>query len=418
MSKKVIDIIRRPKRNDAFEEKAEEKPILATQNAEKPLRDPIRIPRKTAVVFIAIAVLGGGAVAIPVVWGGATVQVRPESRDVSVSKGVSAVANLAQKDANSLKIPAVVLEKEEEGTQLFSSTGHAQKGEYAKGKIKVFNSGTASQTLVANTRFISENGKLFRSQQRIQIVAAKQGTPGSVDVNVVAAEPGDTYNIAPSTFSLPGLAGSVTYTSVYGKSSEAMKGGTTQEVSVVTKEDIEKAKNQLLQSLQDRAKASLKSQLQVGYEIAENGFVIETLSTSSLVKEGAELAQFSSSAKIRVKAFSFKASDLRELLAGVLQREVKEHEELQQETIQMRYEVGTINRASQTMILDSFIQGRAYRVLDVQKIQEQIMGKGRGDADGILAAAEGVLNEKLSLWPFWMNKVPQDKGRIHIEIQY
>lgn len=417
MSKKVIDIIRRSDKSSISSPK-EEKKLPAPQKIEKLPRKPVVFPWKAGTAVLALCIAAGIVFVVPVWWGNASLQVRPESREVSISKGVSALPSVSQRDQASLRIPAIVLEKEEEGTRLFSSTGKAQKGEYAKGTIRVFNSGLAQQVLVASTRFISENGKLFKSQSRITVPAAKQGTPGLFDVAVAAAEPGEEYNISTSNFSLPGLAGSVAFTSVYGKSQQPMKGGTTKEISVVAKEDIEKAKSQLLQSLQDQAEASLKNQLTPGYEVPENGFVVETLSTSSLVKEGAELSQFSSSAKIRVRGFSFKSTDLRDALLGVLSSQVKESEELKQETVQMRYEVGNIDRASQVMVLDGFIQGRVYAKLDTEMLQSQIAGKERRDAERALSEMQGVLNQKLSLWPFWMKSVPQEGGRIHIQVQY
>ncbi len=406
MSKKVIDITRR----------SEENKLPA--KIEKPYRKPRGVPWRGGAVVVALCIAAGSAFVVPAAWGNASLQVRPESREVSVSKGVSASQGVSQRDQASLRIPALVLEKEEEGTRLFSSTGKAQKGEYAKGSIRVFNSASAPQGLLATTRFISEDGKLFKSQSRITVPAAKQGVPGFFDVAVTAAEPGEEYNISTSNFSLPGLAGSAAYTTVYGKSQQPMKGGTTKEIPVVTKEDIEKAKSQLLQSLQDSAEASLKNQLTPGYEISEQGFVAETLSTSSLVQEGAELSQFSSSARIRVRGFSFRSTDLQDILLGVLGTQVKETEELKQETVQMRYEVGNIDRASQIMVLDGFIQGRVYAKLDTEMLQSKIAGKERRDAERSLSETEGVLNHKLSLWPFWMTSVPQEKGRIRVQVQY
>ncbi len=401
MNKKVIDIIRR----------SQEKTHVIQPK-------PFVIPWKILCAFFLLLAGGGGVVGVPLVWGSATLEVHPESKEVSISKVVNAVVNLVTIDQAGLRIPALVLEKQEEGTRLFSSTGKAQKGEYAKGMIKVFNAGSATQTLVASTRFISQDGKLFRSEARITIPAATQGNPGTYDVRVVAVEAGDAYNISQSSFSLPGLAGSAPYTLVYGKSIEPMKGGTTKEIPVVTKEDIETAKNQLFESLQNKAEIFLKTQLQEGYEIPENGFVTETLSASSLVKEGAELAQFSSSAKIKVRGFSFKVADLNILLDAVLSGQVQASEELKQETVQVQYEVGNIDRVAQSMSLDSFIQGKTYAKLDVPTLQGEIAGKSIESAEASLLLVKGMLSQNLSLWPFWMRSVPLKKERIHIDIQY
>jgi len=114
-------------------------------------------------------------------------------------------------DFASLILPAVILETEDEETQKFSASYVAQ-AKKAEGIIRVYNAhSTTPLSLTAQTRFLSEGGKLFRTPQRIIIPGKERRggrwVPGQLDVRVVAAEPGENYNIGPSKFSLPGLAG-------------------------------------------------------------------------------------------------------------------------------------------------------------------------------------------------------------------
>jgi len=111
-------------------------------------------------------------------------------------------------------------------------------------------------------------------------------------------------------------------------------------------------------------------------------------------------------------------ADLNILLDAVLSGQVQASEELKQETVQVQYEVGNIDRVAQSMSLDSFIQGKTYAKLDVPTLQGEIAGKSIESAEASLLLVKGMLSQNLSLWPFWMRSVPLKKERIHIDIQY
>jgi len=65
----------------------------------------------------------------------------------------------------------------------------------------------------------------------------------SAVVDVVAAAPGEKYNIEPSTFSVPGLAGTPQYAFITAQSFEKFTGGSNEIVPQVTKEDLEMPKS-------------------------------------------------------------------------------------------------------------------------------------------------------------------------------
>jgi len=54
---------------------------------------------------------------------------------------------------------------------------------------------------VANTRFADPNGKIFRISKAITVPAK-----GTLVVTLTADQAGASYNIGPSTFSIPGLS--------------------------------------------------------------------------------------------------------------------------------------------------------------------------------------------------------------------
>ena len=143
-------------------------------------------------------------------------------------------------------IPGQFLESSVERSQDFLSSGREIREERAQGIITVYNEYSSSpQTLVENTRFISQDGKLFRSAKTVVVPGASisEGkiVASNIDMEAIAQEAGEGYNVGPSTFSIPGFKGTPKYTAFYGKSSNSMEGGFIGEVEVVTADDLKQA---------------------------------------------------------------------------------------------------------------------------------------------------------------------------------
>ena len=174
----------------------------------------------------------------------AEIEIWPKAESFSAQSDLLVDEKISKADFSKEMIPGFSFSKEKTISQEFSATGILGKEGRASGQIRVYNNYHLPQTLVATTRFISADGKLFRSKEAVNIPAGQY-----LNVEVEAAELGPEYNIKPSTFSIPGLLGSPRYTAVYGKSFSSMEGGYVGEASQVTKNDLEKAKDNLYEKL-------------------------------------------------------------------------------------------------------------------------------------------------------------------------
>ncbi|MDP1538634.1 MAG: hypothetical protein Q8M00_01240, partial [bacterium] len=118
-------------------------------------------------------------------------------------------------------IPAQVFQKEKTLVELFQSSGKILKEEKAEGTIRVYNTYSISpQVLIATTRFVSADGKLFRTPVMVTIPGGRyeggKFIPGEIDIKIIADQPGSEYNIGLSVFAIPGFAGTDRYTKFYG----------------------------------------------------------------------------------------------------------------------------------------------------------------------------------------------------------
>jgi hypothetical protein len=162
-----------------------------------------------------------------------------------------------------LLLPAKIIEKEDTISVSYKTTGtkgsssvSSDLNQKAKGKVTIYNEyGKEPQQLVATTRISTSDGKIFRIIKGVTVPGTKEESgqlkPGSVEVDVIADQAGESYNINPSEFKIPGFKDSPKYDKFYAKSTVSMSGGGSSDsggssenkgISIVSQNDLDNAK--------------------------------------------------------------------------------------------------------------------------------------------------------------------------------
>ena len=362
------------------------------------------------------------AVGIPLVagfgpLGSVTIAVEPRMEDLQMEVAVVARTGETAPQVEKRIIPAFIHEKTVEGSQIFEATGVREKSEKARGVIRVYNTNTsASQTLVTGSRFISEDGKLFRSANAAKIPAQRQekgrAVAGEVDIEVIAAETGESYNIEPSNFSLPGLVGSALYTKIYGKSFQSMKGGAESEVPVVTAGDIKNAQDRTVAQLKAKATAQVQSELPESFIAAEESLITEVLESGTEAKEGNELKHFTYSASVEAKILAFKRSDAEALAHTLLDALLKPDEVLEETSFKVVFRGERADVDSGTWLVKFNIYGKKYTNIDLNKVVADFEGKSYKGIQTVLDAYPMIARAEIVFKPFWLQTIPRDTRKI------
>ena len=134
---------------------------------------------------------------------------------------------------------ATPLELENVVEKTFEHAGTEKDGT-ATGTVELINVGSVSQALIVRTRLLSESGALFRLIERVTVPAN-----GSITAEVRADVEGETGNIPPSSFIIPGLRESL-QSVVYAESAEAMSGGLIFEGDPLSAEQLEVSKTETI----------------------------------------------------------------------------------------------------------------------------------------------------------------------------
>lgn len=407
-SKRLVDILP-PKKKSL--------PAEASAKTGKPKRAKTKSPRAFILAVPLVLLLGGGALSLQIFFTKATLLIWPHVRQVEFQEQIKARTSEKAVSVLDKAVPAKLFEQEKSLTRLFPASGSRLVETKAIGVITVFNKRDVPQILVANTRFISEEGRLFRSDQKVIIPSAIGSIAGSLDVQVDAAEGGEEYNIHASNFSLPGLVGSPLYTLVYGKSEKPMSGGSKTEQSIVVQSDIENAKETLLGDTTKLAKDALMAFIPSSYTVQDESITTRVLEGSTPVKEGAAVKQFTFSAKVRAQALVFQQSDLETLSHEFLTQNLKESERIHERTFRAVYTVRTIDMKAGIISLEGDVSSAVYLDPSLVELRSNLAGKKRGEAEAALVVNPAVARFSLSLWPFWVTVVPQDPNKLELSLQ-
>ncbi len=144
----------------------------------------------------------------------------------------------------------------------------------AKGTITIYNEfSSKTQPLVKTTRFLSEDGVLFRLVKNVIVPGlVRKGDkiiPGKLDVLVVADDSGKTSNIKATKFSIPGFRGTGKEDKIYAISEKNMSGGSTgaDNYATVKENDIVMAKNKAEKDVDEYVLSEVKKLLKSDEEI-------------------------------------------------------------------------------------------------------------------------------------------------------
>ena len=315
-------------------------------------------------------------------------------------------------------ISGQIFKDQKSKTQDFSASGTALKEEKAEGIIKVYNNySTSSQPLLINTRFVSTDGKLFKSVQKEVIAGGRYEkgklVPGETDIRVRAAESGESYNIGASTFSIPGFAGTPKYTAFYGKSFSPMTNGFKDEVAQITQEDLDKAEIALIEELKRESRDFLKTALPQGFVLLEETISQEITEKNFSEKAGKKADSFSFQSKVESEALIFKKSDLENFAKDLINSSISDDKKFQEETLEINY---SLEIDEERAVLNIEIKAKIYQDIDLEKLKKNLSGKPFQEVELFLRDQSWISRIEIEKGPLWRIKVPESLEKVEMKL--
>ncbi len=358
-----------------------------------------------AVAFVAMAIFSG-----------AVLSYTPKSASLSFA-GESFSAS---KTGQGGLVFSVVKLSGEKG-QSVKATGEEMVERKAHGTIIVYNnSGTAAQNLVENTRFETKDGKVYRIAEPITVpgkhTSDGESVPGSLEVEVYADKPGEEYNIGLSDFTLPGLAGSSKFNTVYARSKTAMSGGFVGKAKSVSDDDLAKAKSELETALKSELAEQAKAQVPADFVLFPS---LSTISFEDMPQSDASGSAVTVNMKGNFYGVMFKRSDLAAYLASdkvnVAENDLVDIPDLDSLTLSFNGEPPADLLSVDN--IDFTVNGEAQLVwkTDEESLKTDLAGIEKSQVSAVLNNYSSIKEADAVVRPFWKSRFPENIEDISIK---
>lgn len=258
-----------------------------------------------AAVFILILV---PALVLSYFMGGAEVTVYPRTQTPHVDGEFTAVRS------GSGELGYEIMTLEAEGERQVPATGEEEVSLQATGEIVIKNTGDSTERLVKNTRFESPEGLIFLIAETAVIPAATEDesgatVPGTVRAEVFAQEPGEEYNIEPTTFTVPGYEEGgydELFAAITAESTSPMTGGFVGTRYTIDDETLAAAKDSLHAELREALLPRAQEERPAGFILFEPSITFTYESLPS-VEVGENMVAITEKASLNAPIFESRA---------------------------------------------------------------------------------------------------------------
>lgn len=363
-------------------------------------------PFKTVLAVLVVIGLSLGALYY---FSSAKVEVTPNTVSAAVQSSFTATQSTGD-------LPYEIISAQKVASQTVKSSGTKTVTSSASGSITIYNTQSKAQKLIANTRFATTAGLIFRIHTAVTVPAGSTSKPGTVKATVYADKPGDAYNVSPTSFTIPGFAGTPQASEVYGRSTVSMTGGASGTVPVVDAADEAQAVKSLSGALAPDLVSSLNDKIPAGY-ILLPGAATTTYTELAPIASGST-GQVQVQEQGTMTAVVFPNTSLAKAVATSVAGLGYQGEPVSllpgSNLTLSAVSLPDVNATSFAFTLAG--TASLEYVVDSTRIAAAVAGKTRSAAEVALTNYPEVKRAILVLRPFWRQSFPEDPSTITVSV--
>ena len=378
----------------------------------------------SAKVWITIAgiiiVLGAVAYVLTAFWNRADITINFKQTPWSYQANFIADKSASTINTTSNTIPAQVFTFNKNTTQSFPGSSFQNVSQKAQGTIAIYNAYNSSpQELVATTRFVTPDGKIFRLASTVTVPGAKvvngQITPSTIDAPIVADQPGPNYNIGPvAHLAVPGFQkDTARYNGFYGTITSSTSGGYVGKKAVPTAADVTSAKASTTAMLQAGLSNGFTTNYPNNFKILDGAttYQISKMIVSTTTDANGNFTVFG---QATMEAIGFDEAALKNYLLSLAQTEesnsVFSSIKIDYAGVQANFATGQVHFALTA-------QGQLEPAFSTSDFTSSILGESIAEARSTILALPNLQNGKISVWPLWLWNIPSDASKVHVTAQ-
>jgi len=351
------------------------------------------------------------------------------TQDISKDYEIVIDKNIEETNIDEIKIPGEEIVINQDLTKDFESTGEKEVGNKASGEITFYNYDYQSsdpKILPAGTALVAQT-LTFITTEEVTIPGATativQGsikvTPSTSKGKVEAQSPGTEYNIDASNFIVQSYSGS-DRENVYGQSSSALSGGTSEKKQIVSVDDLERAKSEIKTELSGKVLESItQSADKEELKVIASSFVEEEVSFETDKQADEESANFTAKLTLKTTTIAFSESAFRALIVVLVEKDLEEDQMLvNPEKSDLDYDLLSMDNEAGTMKLKGSFSGKFGKDIEQGTVLDIVRNKKMGTVKTDIEAIEGVDEARVIIWPNFFTKVSSIESRIKINFDY
>lgn len=411
---------------------ASEKPAVlrgAEKKSPAPVKKKMSMPRfsfglphtiavSKRLKFVTSAVLFYSAVLITVsFFASAEVNIALKSESFAVDRTFSA----GSVNSEILAEKAVLEDAVESSAKTF---GIKDFNERSAGSIIIYNAYSSEpQALVANTRFETPDGKIYRITKSLTVPGAKivdgKIEPSSIGAVVFAEVAGEEYNIGLADFTVPGFKGSAKYEKFYARSKTPMTGGFVGKAKVVSEKDVEDLRKNMEEKLKNQLYYKMQAGISEDLIIPEGAYGYEIKTAEVEPALGAKAEEFRVVLRGALKSFFVRRNDISKRALDVYKNdphfeniEIPNFSELKISALNPNFE-------SETFKLKVSGQPKAVWTLDNMELAESlVLASGSAQRLAIFEKYPQIRRAEVAYYPSWWKIFPDKAERVEINETY
>jgi len=347
----------------------------------------------------------------------ATVTVTTDTQSAPVNALITLQTGIDDADIENGILPAkrAQVEKTEEAT--VPATGEKNIGQKATGLMNLTNciNDGEDKIVPAGTAF-SSGDKTFTTTEAVTLDFAVFAGNNCLsndfgrdkDVPVIAVQPGPEYNLDARSYN-----SSISGIQAFGS---AMSGGTTEVVTVISQEDVDRAKQQSSGSSKSTAIEELQNQLK-GQDVTP---IDESLTESEPTVDispavGAEATDVTVKTTINYALIGVNEGEVSSFLDKNIQDSLTDQDKNIRDNglSNAIYKLSDRPDESRTIFTIETI-GSVGPEFNIDELKESIAGKKRGDIENQIEAIDGVRSVSVEYSPGWITTTPKSAEKIDI----
>ena len=285
----------------------------------------------------------------------------------------------------------------------------------AHGTALLYNTTSAAQKLLIETRLTTPDGKIFKTDTATTVPKGTTDAPGSVEVGVTAEKPGEDYNVGLVDFKILGFKGTAKYDKFYGRTKKTIEGGLTGKHYVLNQTEAEATLKELKDTLKEKLVNQISLQTPEDYFVLPDIVFIDT-SPASFESETTEVTI---KATGKIYAVILNEKNLGQELGKKNIADLNETPVIVDNLKELVFTIKDKEKLSSDPTDVSFAVTGDAKIrwgIDTSALRQKLVGTQRKDFTTVLADFPAIERAELKVLPFWKRALPANVKNIKVTV--